>query len=114
MTARSSGCWVARLLGRIGRVFVTVWKFVVKSERVSEFEEHYGPDGSWAALFRQSPGYVRTELFRGDEQQYITIDYWVSADAFRDFRDGHAADYERLDAQMQALTEREEAIATTT
>lgn len=93
-------------------MFVTVWKFVVKPERASEFEQHYGPDGSWAALFRQSPGYVRTELFRGDQHEYLTLDYWENADAYRGFRDQRAAEYERLDAQMQALTEREEAIVT--
>ena len=93
-------------------MFVTVWKFVVRPERAAEFEQHYGPDGSWAALFRQSPGYVRTELFRGNEREYITIDYWENADEYRDFRDRHAVEYERLDAQMQALTESEEAICT--
>ena len=93
-------------------MFVTVWKFVVKPERTAEFERHYGPDGTWAALFRQSPGYVRTELFRGDEREYITIDYWANADVYREFRETHAADYERLDGQMEALTEREEAIVT--
>jgi len=93
-------------------VFVTVWKFIVWPDRVAEFEQHYGPAGSWATLFRKSPGYVRTELFRGDGHEYITIDYWENADAYRDFRDRHAAEYARLDAQMEALTEREEAIAT--
>lgn len=93
-------------------MFVTVWKFVVKPERAPEFERHYGPDGTWAKLFRNAPGYVRTELFRGDEHEYITIDYWENADLYRDFRESHAAEYERLDAQMEALTEREEAIVT--
>ena len=93
-------------------MFVTVWKFVVKPGSATEFERHYGPEGTWAALFRQSSGYVRTELFRGDDNAYLTIDYWVNADAFRDFRDAHGADYERLDAQMESLTEREEAIVT--
>ncbi len=95
-------------------MFVTVWKFVVRPERAAEFERHYGPDGSWAELFRRSAGYVRTELFRGDQHEYITIDYWENADVYREFRDRHAAEYERLDARMEELTEREEAIATTT
>ncbi len=93
-------------------MFVTVWKFVVKPERASEFEQHYGPDGAWVSLFRRAPGYVRTELFRGVESEYITIDYWENADVYRDFRERHATEYERLDAQMQSLTEREEAIVT--
>ena len=100
------------MLGSIWRVFVTVWKFVVKPERAAAFEQHYGPAGTWVALFRKAPGYVRTELFRGDEHEYITIDYWENADAYRDFREAHAAEYRRLDGQMEALTEREEAIAT--
>ena len=92
-------------------MFVTVWKFVVRPERVDEFERHYGPDGTWAALFRKAPGYVRTELFRGDHHEYITIDYWENADAYRDFRERCVAEYDALDAEMQGLTEREEAIA---
>jgi len=30
-----------------------VWEFIVKEEAVSAFQRAYGPDGEWAALFRQ-------------------------------------------------------------
>ena len=91
-------------------MFVTVWKFVVRPDRIAEFERHYGPEGSWARLFRQSQGYVRTELFRGAGREYITIDYWENADLYQSFRKAHAAEYARLDTETEALSEREEAI----
>ena len=89
--------------------FATVWEFSVKAARQAEFESHYGPDGSWARLFRKSPGYLGTELWhdRADEHRYVTIDRWASADAWKQFRAGFAADYERLDRECEGLTARE-------
>ena len=68
--------------------FATVWEFSVKASRQAEFESHYGPDGSWARLFRQSPGYLGTELWhdRADALRYLTIDRWASVEAWREFR----------------------------
>ena len=91
-------------------MYVAVWKFIVKSENAAEFERHYGPDGSWAELFRKAPGYIRTELYRGDEGEYLTVDYWENAETFLEFRAARGDEYAELDARMEKLTEREEAI----
>ena len=37
---------------------VHVWEFQVRPGRESEFESHYGPDGTWARLFRSAEGYL--------------------------------------------------------
>jgi hypothetical protein len=37
--------------------YATVWEFRVRADRRAEFERHYGPDGSWVALFRRGDGY---------------------------------------------------------
>src|SRR6187397_611903 len=34
----------------------------------AEFERVYGPDGEWAAFFRDGRGYIGTELLRDVEQ----------------------------------------------
>ena len=89
--------------------FATLWEFSVPSARRAEFEAQYGPAGPWAALFRQAPGYLGTELLRDrmDPQRYLTIDRWASADAWRDFRRRFAAEYERLDRELEGLATRE-------
>jgi heme-degrading monooxygenase HmoA len=91
-------------------VFVTVWKFIVRPENAAEFETHYGSDGSWAQLFRKAPGYVRTELYRGEPGQYLTVDYWETPETYLEFKAAMGEEYAALDAQLEALTEREEPI----
>jgi len=86
--------------------FSAFWEISVKASRQAEFESHYGPAGSWARLFRQSPGYLGTELWhdRADVLRYVTIDRWASLDAWREFRTRFATDYERLDRECEGLT----------
>lgn len=89
-------------------MYVIVWRFVAKDP--AEFELHYGPQGTWAAFFRYDPAYLRTELLRGDGGEYLTLDYWVSEEAFLAFRAANLADYEAIDRRFEALTENEERI----
>jgi heme-degrading monooxygenase HmoA len=89
--------------------YATIWEFAVKAAKQAEFERHYGPDGSWARLFRQSPGYIATELLndRGDPLRYVTIDHWASAEQWQEFRSRFAEEYESLDRQCEELTTHE-------
>ena len=89
--------------------YATLWEFTVAAARQAEFEAHYGPDGTWARLFRRADGYVGTELLRdrGDPLRYLTIDRWESREAFLAFRRAHGAEYERLDSEFEGLTMRE-------
>jgi hypothetical protein len=45
--------------------YTYLWEFRVPEARRSEFERHYGPDGTWATFFRQSPAALskRTSLW---------------------------------------------------
>lgn len=90
-------------------MFVIVWKFEIAEEMIAEFEAAYGPDGSWATLFRASPHYRGTELLRDAyvPGAYLTIDRWGSEEDFRAFRKEHDARYEALDRACDALTSRE-------
>jgi heme-degrading monooxygenase HmoA len=90
-------------------MFVVVWQFEVAEEKIAAFEAAYGPEGSWARLFRNSPDYKGTELLRDAyvSGRYLTIDRWASEGAFRAFRKNHDADYETLDRACDALTSRE-------
>ena len=90
-------------------MFAVVWQFEIAEEKIAAFESTYGPEGSWAQLFRTSPVYRGTELLRDAYVAgiYLTIDRWTSEEAFRAFRKAHDADYETLDRACDALTSRE-------
>jgi quinol monooxygenase YgiN len=93
-------------------MFVVVWKFEIAEDKVSAFEDAYGPDGSWAQLFGVSPDYLGTELLRDAyvPGSYLTIDRWVDENAFRAFRKDHDQAYENLDRTCDFLTAHESRI----
>ncbi|HEY6251935.1 MAG TPA: antibiotic biosynthesis monooxygenase [Candidatus Angelobacter sp.] len=92
-----------------GSQYVMVWEFRVKAGLEAKFVEEYGPEGSWARLFRKSEGYLRTELVKdvAAERRFLTLDYWKSEEEFNRFRKQHLAEYERLDKEFEGLTEQE-------
>jgi heme-degrading monooxygenase HmoA len=97
-------------------MFVIVWQFEVTEENQARFEAAYGPQGSWAQLFRSSSDYHGTELLRDAyvPLTYLTIDHWASEDAFRAFRKDQDAAYEQLDRECDALTAKETRIGAVT
>lgn len=90
-------------------MFVVVWQFEVAEENVAAFEAAYGPEGTWAQLFRTSPQYQGTELLCDVyvPGAYLTIDRWSSEGEFRAFRREHDKEYEELDRACDALTAKE-------
>jgi len=88
-------------------MFVAAWRFTT-SDR-DAFERHYGPDGTWAQLFRRGDGYVRTDLLT-DGTAYVTLDWWTSRDAYDAFRREHADEYARIDLECESLTLSEESL----
>jgi heme-degrading monooxygenase HmoA len=93
-------------------MFVTIWRFVIREGTGEEFERHYGPEGTWAVLFRESQAYVRTDLYRNTANplQYITVDSWQDAASYEAFRSSHAVEYAALDREMENLTVAEQRI----
>jgi hypothetical protein len=59
-------------------LFQIVWEFIVRADRVSDFEKSYAVAGDWAALFRRSAGFLGTALLRDADnpRRYLTIDRW--------------------------------------
>lgn len=86
--------------------YTYVWEFMVELDRIHEFQRHYGSEGSWAQLFRQSRGYIQTFLLQdsADPRRFLTIDRWESAEAYRSFRAAHSKQYNELDARCEQLT----------
>ena len=92
---------------RAGR-HVIVWRYAVAEVHRDAFERGYGSSGPWGALFATAPGYGGTELVRGERAgDYLTVDHWESKEQYDAFRAERVADYERLDAEFEDLTESE-------
>ena len=92
--------------------YTCVWEFQVLSGREAEFEQHYGPNGTWAGLFAQAAGYVETVLLKdaANAGRYLTVDRWVDEAAYRAFRSAYSRQYEQLDQQCAKLTTAENLI----
>src|SRR5262245_34633956 len=93
---------------------VVIWEFTVDEAARTDFERHYGPQGSWAALFGRAEGFLGTQLLRAAStpDRYLTIDRWLSPEAYASFRDEFAAEYVALDRQCELLTRAERPIGT--
>jgi len=89
--------------------FICVWEFDVPAAAEEEFRRHYGPGGSWVALFRNDPAFVETLLLHDPSRQgrYVTVDRWRSADAYRLFRQNFSEQYQALDRICDGFTRRE-------
>ena len=90
---------------------VILWRYRVKPGRETEFESAYGDEGLWARLFRSGEGFLGTELMRGTDGTYLTVDRWSSRDAHRQFLDREAGRYAQLDRRCVELTIEETMLA---
>ncbi|HSG99657.1 MAG TPA: antibiotic biosynthesis monooxygenase [candidate division Zixibacteria bacterium] len=87
-------------------MYLIIWEYEVRPERVAEFERAYRGDGVWAEFFGADPAYLKTELFRSSERGnvYLTCDYWRSENAYVAFCERNANRYRDIDAQCDELT----------
>lgn len=92
--------------------YTYLWEFRVDETRRSEFELHYGPEGTWTELFRRAPGFIETILLkdRSDESRYITVDRWWSIEEYRAFQAQFSREYRELDERCAALTTSEKSL----
>ncbi len=102
-------------------MYVIVWEFVVRPEKVDAFVSAYKFDGAWARLFAQTDGYIGTELLRATERdaterdqgtRYVTIDRWQHAEDFTRFQEQFGDEYKALDTELEGLTVSERKLGT--
>jgi heme-degrading monooxygenase HmoA len=93
-------------------MFVRIWFYDAVAATVEEFERVYAGDGDWAELFRRSPGFRETELFRsqGGELRYLTVDRFDDEMAWLRFLGEHRQAYDALDARCAGLCTAEQEI----
>ncbi len=91
-------------------LYLTIWKYKVKRDKISEFEKLYGNKGEWVKLFKKYPGYIKTDLIKdiSNKNIYITLDYWKSEKDYRKFKEKTVNEYSAIDLIGDDLTESEE------
>jgi len=89
--------------------FTCIWEFEVPVAADDEFQRRYGPNGSWAALFRRDPAYIETLLLKDSSRpgHYLTIDRWQNIHAYHSLRQRFAEEYAALDHICKSLTSSE-------
>lgn len=87
-------------------MYIILWEFEIVPQRAAEFQSIYSPQGEWARLFSQSPGYLGTELLESATAatRFLTIDRWARPEDFASFQQKFSAPYRALDARCQSLT----------
>lgn len=90
--------------------FAYIWRYNVKSGRRAEFLAAYGKGGAWEQFFSQDPAYLETTLLEGlgDNDSFITVDYWESKQDRDLFLARRSAEYSELDDKCEELTVSEE------
>ena len=92
--------------------YLVMWEFEVKPGMEVRFGEVYGPSGDWARLFEQDENYLGTELNRAQGPlRYITLDFWTSEEAYKNFREQRRVEYETMDRQCDQLKAGERKLA---
>jgi len=90
-------------------MFIRIWHYRARPDKVAEFRTAYGPAGRWVELFRRAPGYLGTELLAAESEPlaFVTIDRWTSASAWHACFAANEGAYRALDEACTALTEEE-------
>jgi heme-degrading monooxygenase HmoA len=81
------------------------YRYRVHASQARAFEHAYGPEGPFAQLFGEHPGFRRTRLFRHKNESgvYISVDVWESKPDWDDFRTRFFEAYARLDKELHML-----------
>ncbi len=87
-------------------MYVIIWEFQLNNSAEKEFTGAYGSQGIWTSFFKKGEGYVRTELLHDTVKphRYVTIDYWLSKEAYETFRAQYADEYKAIDLKCELLT----------
>jgi heme-degrading monooxygenase HmoA len=90
-------------------MFVIVWEYAVKPDRIEDFESFYRPDGPWTTLFRKYPGFVSTTLMKDlrNPRRYVVADRWTSQTLYDEFKKAAMEPYDDLSVRGHRLIDKE-------
>ncbi len=88
-------------------MFATVWAYRINPGSRDAFIEIYGPDGEWVKLFRQHPGFIRTDLYEdvASPGQFMSADLWRDKADYEAFQKRNGDNYRDLDRKCAYLSE---------
>jgi heme-degrading monooxygenase HmoA len=86
-------------------MFIRLWQFRPRPDKVAEFRTVYGGQGDWATLFGRARGYLGTELLQSmtDPLTYMTLDRWETSEAWEAFIRTWPSEYAALDRRCESL-----------
>lgn len=84
-----------------------VREIIVKPEHQGQFELLFGPGGAWGKLFDGSVGFRGTTMLNDTQnlRRYLTFDFWDSALHHEQALHTLAAEYAKLNADLESWTE---------
>lgn len=87
-------------------MFIILWQYTVNPQRRNEFIEYYHATGKWTTFFSQATEYIGTDFFQTeeDQNQFVTIDKWMSKESYEQFLNDHQQAYQDLDKHCEGLT----------
>ncbi|MBI1937207.1 MAG: hypothetical protein HYS25_03710 [Ignavibacteriales bacterium] len=94
-------------------MYIILWHFKIKEEYIDNFISAYGPNGTWAELFRKDQDYKGTRLLHDVENKliFVTIDVWESKESFVKFKKKYEEEYHKLDREFEKFTTAEKLIS---
>jgi heme-degrading monooxygenase HmoA len=86
-------------------VYVRVWEYDVPPTNTDAFVAAYDGDGDWAQLFKLSPAYLGTDLFRSVDgtNHFVTVDRWSDEIGWQAFLEQRRDDYAALGSRLAGL-----------
>jgi heme-degrading monooxygenase HmoA len=90
-------------------MFLALWEFEVKPGCEDRFQSVYGAEGEWVRLFRSDPSFMETRLLKDPVAagKFVTVDFWVSREAYESFKELNHAAYVAIDQSCEGLTNAE-------
>lgn len=88
-------------------MYIIIWQYTIHPNQRESFLEHYHADGAWAKFFQASAHYFGTELLELEENEFVTVDKWMSKDSYDQFLKDNAKQYQELDNQCEGFTQSE-------
>ena len=90
--------------------FAYIWQYTIDPTRRLAFLAAYNSGGEWAKLFSRDPSHIETMLLQddGDQNRYVTIDYWKSKADRDSFRERYSVEFESLDSKCETFTKEEQ------
>jgi hypothetical protein len=91
------------------RHYSIIWKYTIKPQAQSTFEQEYGSSGAWSKLFSESPNYLGSILHKSEDENYvyILIDSWTEKQSYEIFKVENANRYNQLSKDFELLYDSE-------